>query len=119
MKFFLDLLMAYWNAISDVVMYSTTTFGKTEDQHPVDVWEKDFDEDLDLIAARIEWAIGFKRATEIWRHAWGNALMRPDLAPEWAVIAWWADFKKLRRWRRLSRTPKTSPRATSTIPSPP
>ena len=95
MKFFLDLLMAYWNAISDVVMYSTTTSGKTEDQHPVDVWEKDFDDDRDLIAARIEWAIGFKRATEIWPHAWGNALTRLDLAPEWAVIDWWAGFKKL------------------------
>jgi len=112
MKFFLDLLMDYWNAISDVVMYSTTNSGNTEDQHPVDVWEKDFDDDLDLIAARIEWAIGFKRATEIWRHAWGNALTRPDLAPEWAVIAWWADFKKLRSEEEVVAYTKNMPSRT-------
>jgi yecA family protein len=109
MKLFLDLLMAYWNTISDVVMYSTTNSGKTEDQHPVDVWEKDFDDDRDLIAAKIEWAIGFMRATEIWRHAWGNALTRPDVAPDWAVIAWWAGFRKLGNREEIAAYMKNKP----------
>jgi yecA family protein len=94
MKIFLDLLMNYWNVLSVVVMDCMT--GNAEDQHPVDIWEADFEDDRDSLAARMEWAYGFRRATEIWPHAWGNALMRPDLAPEWATIAWWADLGKLR-----------------------
>ncbi len=93
-SFFLELMMDYWNDVSNVVMNSLTS-DHAEDLHPVDVWEEDFEDDRDLLAARFEWAIGFKRATEIWPHAWGNALTRPDLAPEWAVIGWWADLKKL------------------------
>jgi hypothetical protein len=38
------------------------------------------------------WAIGFRRATALWPDAWGDALTRPDLAPHWEVIGWWADF---------------------------
>ena len=92
MKIFLGLLMNYWNSVSDVVMDSMT--GHTKDQHPVDVWEEDFEDNLDFLAAQMEWANGFRSATEIWPHAWGNALMRPDLAPDWATIAWWADLRK-------------------------
>jgi yecA family protein len=95
MKVFLDLLMNYWNGISDLVMDSVTS-DDPEDHHPVDVWEEEFEDERDLLAARCEWAIGFKRATEIWPHPWGHALARPDLAPEWAVIAWWADAEKRR-----------------------
>jgi len=111
MKFFLDLLMDYWNGVSDVVMHSVAS-GNAKDQHPVDVWEEDFEDDRDLLAARFEWAIGFKRATEIWPHAWGNALTRPDLAPEWAVIGWWAGFKKLGNTEEIAAYMKNIPSRT-------
>lgn len=92
---FVGLLMDYWNDVSDVVMDSIS-YGHVEDHHPVDVWEEDFANNLDSIAAGIAWARGFKRATETWPHAWDNALARPEVAPEWAVIAWWAGPTKRR-----------------------
>lgn len=93
LKFFLGLLMNYWNGISNVIMNSVTA-RHTEDEHPVDIWEEDFEDDRDLLIARFEWAIGFMRATELWPQAWGTTLTRPGLAPEWAVISWWADANK-------------------------
>jgi yecA family protein len=105
---FLDLFMDYWNDISDLIMMCVGS-GKTEDQHPVDIWDEDMEAGRDVIAANIDWATGFTRATEIWPHLWGSVLARPDLAAEWAVITWWSDFGKLQDAQEIEAFAKNMP----------
>ena len=107
-KNFLALLMNYWNDVSHVVTTSVES-RFPENEHPMDVWEEDFEDPRDLLAATFEWAIGFKRATTLWPGAWGNTLTRPDLAPEWAVVHWWADFEKRRSPGELTAVIQTKP----------
>ena len=110
-KDFLALLMNYWNGVRNVVMTSVDS-RFPEDEHPVDVWEEDFEDPRDLLVATFEWAIGFKRATTLWPEAWGKTLARPDLAPDWAVVHWWADFEKLRSPGDITAVIKTKPERT-------
>jgi yecA family protein len=97
---FIHLLMIYWNFLNDVV-----TQASAPDAHPderiMDLWEEDFEDQkvdddvrgLAMTMATFAWAKGFRRATELWPEAWGNALTRPDLAPHWEVVNWWANFE--------------------------
>lgn len=81
----------------------------------VDVWESDLPEQdekegydpLPFMAALIEWAGGFWRATELWPEAWGNALDRTDLAPHWEMVRWWAEF--IEHQEEIDAATKSSP----------
>ena len=90
---FADLLMEYWNLINDMIL-DCVAVDAPPDSSPVDVWEEDFaeDEGLELAASLCAWATGFLRATKIEPASWQAALQRPDLAPHWEVLQWWAGF---------------------------
>lgn len=91
---FTMLLMAYWNQVDDLVANALTSQSKPPDQI-LDLWTQDFEGEnagLPMAAATTEWAIGFRRATELWPEAWGDALTRSDLAAAWEVIGWWVGF---------------------------
>lgn len=90
---FADLLMEYWNLINDMILDCVAP-GAPPDSSPVDVREEDFEEDEgpELAASLCAWAMGFLRATEIEPESWQAALQRPDLAPHWEVLQWWAGF---------------------------
>lgn len=90
---FYDLLLAYWNHVNDMILDCVVPDAPPESS-PVDVWEEDFaaDEGLELAASICAWATGLLRATEIEPAAWQAALQRPDLAPHWEVLRWWAGF---------------------------
>lgn len=97
MQYFTDLLMEYWNYLSLLVRDAIGPEAHP-DEEVVDVWLEDFAEieggaetrGLPLAAASFAWAGGFRRAMQLWPEAWGDALTRPDLAPHWEVIGWWA-----------------------------
>jgi yecA family protein len=90
---FTTLLGEYWNYISDLLAAATAPDAGLADQ-AMDVWMGDFEgeEDLAIMAATLEWATGFMRATELWPEAWGETLARPDLAEHWEIIRWWSTF---------------------------
>jgi yecA family protein len=91
---FTDLLFPYWNGLNDLIQDALTP-GAPPGTQILDIWEEDFEEEADgieMAAATFAWAVGFRRATELWPAAWGGALSRPDLTPHWEVISWWAGF---------------------------
>lgn len=92
---FASLLMAYWNQLDDLVHNAIAPDGHTGELI-LDIREEDFPDDkqggLALAAANMDWARGFRRAAAQWPEAWGDALNRPDLAPHWEVVGWWAEF---------------------------
>lgn len=93
---FMALLMAYWNQANDLVLSALSPDAPPGTQI-FDIWEDDFDGDddgIEMVAATVAWSIGFLRATELRPRDWGNAMTRPDLAPHWEVIGWWAGFEK-------------------------
>lgn len=93
---FAGLLMAYWNQLNGLVQNALAP-NAPPGERILDLWEQDFPEELGgiaMAAATMEWARGFQLATEFWPAAWGDALTRPDLAPHWEVIGWWADFDR-------------------------
>lgn len=94
---FSSLLMAYWNQLNDLVLQAIAP-GAHPDEQILDVWEQDFPDQegsgIAMAAAMFEWARGFRRASELWPEAWGSALTRPDLAPHWEVVGWWAEFDR-------------------------
>ena len=99
-KEFLGLILEYWNYLGDRVQEASGD-AETASQ-VVDVWESDLaeakalspekDSPMPFMAALIEWAGGFWHATELWPEAWGDVLERPDLAPHWEMVSWWADW---------------------------
>jgi yecA family protein len=90
---FTALLTEYWNYAGELVSDATAPDAPAGTQ-AFDVWSEDFptEHTLPMMAALVEWAGGFLRATELWPEAWENALARPDLAPHWEVIRWWRDL---------------------------
>lgn len=94
---FSQQLMAYWNQLNDLVQDAIHPEAPPENQI-LDIWEEDFDDSpesgLAMVMATAAWTTGFRRATELWPEAWGDALTRPDLAPHWEVVGWWADFER-------------------------
>lgn len=86
-------LQSYWNRINDLVLEIVETRNAAGLQI-VDLYEEDFSEGpeggLAMAAASFDWARGFRLTTELWPELWGDALQRPDLAPHWEVIGWWA-----------------------------
>ncbi|MBW7893852.1 MAG: UPF0149 family protein [Opitutaceae bacterium] len=93
---FFTLLMDYWNQVSNLVHDALPADTPPETQI-MDVWSEDFDDQpesgLAMTLASVAWAKGFLRATTFWPEAWGDALTRPDLAPHWEVVGWWAGFE--------------------------
>jgi yecA family protein len=93
---FCAMLMNYWNHVNDL-FHDAMEPGAPPNGRVIDIWDDDFPPDDDesgipMTIAMCAWAIGFRRATALWPDAWGDALTRPDLAPHWEVIGWWADF---------------------------
>jgi yecA family protein len=109
---FADLLMAYWNQVNDLI-HACLAPEAPPGAHPVDVWAEDFAEDdgIQMTAAMFDWAIGFQQATQIEPEAWSGSLARPDLAPHWEVIRWWADLDlKENREAMIAAAESTPPR---------
>ncbi len=91
---FAALVFDYWNYVADLLAQVVQPDAAPEHQ-AMDVWMADFPEDtrqLGLMAACLEWATGFMRAIDRWPEAWADVLKRPDLAPHWEMLRWWADF---------------------------
>lgn len=88
-----QLLGDYWNSVADLIATGLQP-GAGANERIIDVWTSDFpeEEDLGLVAAQLEWSIGFLRATTLWPEAWGDTLHRPDLAPHWELIRWWSEL---------------------------
>jgi yecA family protein len=109
---FSSLLMAYWNQLNDLV-YDAITPGAHPDEQILDVWEQDFPDQegngIAMAAAMFEWARGFRRATELWPDAWGDALTRPDLAPHWEVVGWWANFDRQENRDKMVAAAESAP----------
>ncbi len=92
---FAGLLGRYWNHLGNFIAGAVTPDAHP-DEHLIDIWEDDFTEGQegagDILAANFAWASGFLRATRLWPEAWGDTLARPDLAPHWEIVRWWAGF---------------------------
>ena len=96
---FAALLLDYWNHVGERVQDALAP-GAAEDVSIVDVLESDLPaqdeakgyDALPFMAALVEWAGGFHRATELWPEAWGDTRERADLAPHWEMVRWWAEF---------------------------
>ena len=100
---FTGLLMAYWRQLNEIVHDAASPDALPETQI-IDIWEEDFPEQdggIPMAAATLEWACGFQRATDFWPEAWGDALTRPDLAPHWEVVGWWAAFDRKKNQDRV------------------
>ena len=107
---FTDLFTDYWNYLATRVRESASS--NTEaDQQPIDIWPEELPENdpLPITAASMDWAIGFLSTTEIWREAWADALQRPELAPHWEVVRWWADFVKEESRNRIADAAEGTP----------
>lgn len=112
---FADLFTDYWNYLATRVREAASA--NTEaDQQPIDIWPEELPEDdpLPITAASVEWASGFLRCTEIWPEAWADALQRPELAPHWEVLRWWADFVKEDNRNRIADAAEATPSRTLT-----
>lgn len=92
-EYFMGLLVDYWNYVADLIE-EVVAPDVPDDARVIDVWLEEMPEgeELAVVAASIDWAGGFVRATTLWPDAWGDALRRPDLVPHWEVVRWWADF---------------------------
>ncbi|MEO7413796.1 MAG: UPF0149 family protein [Opitutaceae bacterium] len=88
---FTVLLNEYWNFVGELVADAADDDAPVGTQ-AIDLWTEDFPDERELGVAMVEWAAGFWRTTELWPQAWGDALLRPDLAPHWEVVGWWAKF---------------------------
>lgn len=109
---FAGLLMSYWNHVNDLI-HACVAPDAPAGTHPVDVWIEDFPEGeaIQMTAAMFAWAIGFQRATRIEPEAWAGALARPDLAPHWEVVNWWAGLEvKENRDAMIAAAESTPPR---------
>ena len=112
---FLDLLMDYWNQVNNLILDTIAPDAPTE-AHPVDVWLEDFPENdgLAMTAGMVAWATGFMRATTTWPNAWGETLTRPDLAPHWEVVRWWAQIEKPEHRDQIATAAESNPPQTIT-----
>ena len=110
---FLEMLTDYWNYLVDRVRDATAPEADEYDQ-PIDIRPEDLPEDdpIPMTAVSMEWALGFLRSTELWPEAWGDALSRPDLAPHWEVIHWWADFVDAANRDRIADAAEGAPSRT-------
>lgn len=88
---FMDLLMEYWNYAGDLVADAVQPDAPAHVQI-MDIWAENLpgDSSLPMMAATIEWAVGFMRMTAVWPEVWKDALTRPELVPHWEVVRWWA-----------------------------
>jgi yecA family protein len=112
---FTSLFTNYWNYIGDLVFAAAASDATPEDQ-PIDLWADELpgDDPLPMMAAMVEWALGFLRTTELWPDAWKDALDRPDLAPHWEVVRWWADFVDEENRDRITNAAESTPSRTMT-----
>jgi hypothetical protein len=100
LKDFTDDLGVYWNMIADLFAACAAAPAGDTDANPIDLYRDDFDESDEkikiahLASAQVLWSRGFLRATREWPEAWGDALVRPDLAPHWHLIGAWAAPEK-------------------------
>ncbi len=87
------LMTEYWNYVGCLVADAIQPDAPA-DARVMDVWQEDVpgESGFPMTAACVEWAIGFMRTTELWPEAWASALMRPELAPHWEIVRWWAHF---------------------------
>lgn len=112
---FLDLLKAYWNQVNDRVLVAVDPHAPLGVQI-LDLWEEDFPEGetggLAMAAATCDWAKGFRRAIELWPEAWGDAPTRPELAPHWEVVGWWAEFNRAENRDRIVAHAEAEPKRT-------
>lgn len=112
---FANLFRDYWNYLATRVRESAAA--KTEaDAQPIDIWPEELPEDdpRPIAAASVEWAGGFLRVTEVWPEAWEEALQRPQLAPHWEVVRWWADFMDEDNRNRIADAAEATPSRTLT-----
>ncbi|MBI2496665.1 MAG: YecA family protein [Opitutae bacterium] len=110
---FTDLLMLYWNLV-DAVVQNALAPNAPPGERIFDIWEQDFEDDeehggLAMSVATMEWARGFMLATEVWPEAWGDTLTRPELAPYWAAVNWWADFARKENRDQMIAHAESSP----------
>ena len=112
---FADLFKDYWNYLATRVRASAASKTEAEAQ-PIDIWPEELPEDdpLPIAAASVEWASGFLRVTEVWPEAWADALQRPELAPHWEVLRWWADFTDEDNRNRIADAAEATPSRTLT-----
>lgn len=110
---FCTMLLNYWNHVSGLLQDALEPGAKLDGQ-VLDIWEEDFpgpDEGtgIPMAIATCAWAIGFRRATELWPDAWGDALTRSDLAPHWEVVGWWAEFDREENRDRVVENAEADP----------
>ena len=55
-----------------------------------------------------EWTAGFVRVTELWPEAWGDTLVRSDLAPHWELLRCMAALENAARIEQMAQ--ETPPR---------
>ena len=89
----IDDLMRYWNYAAGMV---TDALASGDDAVLIDVYEEDFEDAKDeetagmaLIAATLEWAVGFMRIVEDRSEAWGGFPEAPGLAEHWEIVRLW------------------------------
>jgi yecA family protein len=90
---FTGWVMEYWNYLVERTLAASAPGARPDKDSVIDVHEDDLPEGDDprpFLAMILEWAGGFRAAVEKWPEAWGDVFERPDLAPHWEIIAWWA-----------------------------
>ncbi len=112
---FLEPLHSYWNGMSDRVLAAVHPECPVEYQI-LDLDEADFVDDqtsgLAMSAATMDWAKGFLRVAAEWTEAWADARSRPELAPHWEVIGWWAEFHRAENRDAIVRHAAAEPKRT-------
>ncbi len=111
-------LFAYWNELIE------KTEGVLVPEAPPELSVIDFYGDelpegdgggLAFAALSMEWCSGFLKATELWPDVWAEALARPDLAPHWEVLGWWAEITDdENRENMIAAAESTPPRTLNT-----
>jgi yecA family protein len=107
---FMNLLTHYWNYLNERVL-DTVSPDAIPGMTPLDVWEEDFAEEggLHLFTAIACWVGGFTRAVAQWPEDWRAVQARPELAPHWEVIGWWAQLEKQGNLARMKEAAEAEP----------
>ena len=107
---FMTLAMDYWNLISGIIQDSISP-DAPPGETCIDVFESDFEEKDGpgfLLALR-EWTAGFVRVTELWPEAWGDTLVRSDLAPHWELLRCMAALENAENAARIDEMAREAP----------